>query len=87
MKEPQYRGVNELRRMFLEFFESKGHLAMKRFSLVPHNDNSLLLINSGMAPLKPYFTGQEIPPRKRVTTCPVSYTHLHPPVQGPVRAG
>lgn len=69
LKEPQYRGVNELRRMFLEFFESKGHLAMKSFSLVPHNDNSLLLINSGMAPLKPYFTGQEIPPSKRVTTC------------------
>ncbi|MCM1135908.1 MAG: alanine--tRNA ligase [Clostridium sp.] len=65
----KYYGVNELRRMFLEFFESKGHLAMKSFSLVPHNDNSLLLINSGMAPLKPYFTGQEIPPRKRVTTC------------------
>ena len=55
--------------MFLEFFESKGHLALKSFSLVPHNDKSLLLINSGMAPLKPYFTGQEIPPRKRVTTC------------------
>ncbi len=69
MKEPQYRGVNELRRMFLEFFESKGHLVMKSFSLVPHNDNSLLLINSGMAPLKPYFTGQEIPPRRRVATC------------------
>ncbi len=62
-------GVNELRKMFLEFFESKGHLAMKSFSLVPHNDKSLLLINSGMAPLKPYFTGQEIPPRSRVTTC------------------
>ena len=62
-------GVNELRRMFLEFFESKDHLKMKSFSLVPHNDNSLLLINSGMAPLKPYFTGQEIPPRRRVTTC------------------
>ena len=62
-------GVNELRRMFLEFFESKDHLAMKSFSLVPHNDNSLLIINSGMAPLKPYFTGQEIPPRRRVTTC------------------
>ncbi|MDR1764958.1 MAG: alanine--tRNA ligase [Lachnospiraceae bacterium] len=62
-------GVNELRKMFLEFFESKGHLAMKSFSLVPHNDNSLLLINSGMAPLKPYFTGQEIPPCRRVTTC------------------
>ncbi|MDO5589530.1 MAG: alanine--tRNA ligase [Lachnospiraceae bacterium] len=65
----QKYGVNELRKMFLEFFESKGHLAMKSFSLVPHNDKSLLLINSGMAPLKPYFTGQEIPPRKRVTTC------------------
>ncbi len=62
-------GVNELRRMFLEYFEGKGHLVMKSFSLVPHNDNSLLLINSGMAPLKPYFTGQEIPPRKRITTC------------------
>ena len=62
-------GVNELRRMFLSFFESKEHLKMKSFSLVPHNDNSLLLINSGMAPLKPYFTGQEIPPRRRVTTC------------------
>ena len=55
--------------MFLDFMESKGHLAMKSFSLVPHNDNSLLLINAGMAPLKPYFTGAEIPPRKRVTTC------------------
>ena len=65
----QAYGVNELRRMFLEFFESKDHLKMKSFSLVPHNDNSLLLINSGMAPLKPYFTGQEIPPRRRVTTC------------------
>ena len=54
-------GVNELRKMFLDFFESKGHLVMKSFSLVPHNDNSLLLINSGMAPLKPYFTGQEHP--------------------------
>ena len=65
----QVRGVNELRRMFLEYFEKNGHLRMKSFSLVPHNDNSLLLINSGMAPLKPYFTGQEIPPRRRVTTC------------------
>ena len=62
-------GVNELRRMYLEFFESKDHLKMNSFSLVPHNDKSLLLINAGMAPLKPYFTGQEIPPRKRVTTC------------------
>ena len=65
----QSYGVNELRRKYLEFFESKGHLRMNSFSLVPHNDNSLLLINAGMAPLKPYFTGQEIPPRKRVTTC------------------
>ena len=62
-------GVNELRKMFLDYFESKGHLVMKSFSLVPHNDNSLLLINAGMAPLKPYFTGQEIPPRRRVATC------------------
>ena len=62
-------GVNELRKMFLEFFESKGHLALKSFSLIPQNDKSLLLINSGMAPMKPYFTGAEIPPRKRVTTC------------------
>ncbi len=62
-------GVNELRRMYLDFFEGKEHLVMKSFSLVPHNDNSLLLINAGMAPLKPYFTGQEIPPKKRVATC------------------
>ena len=55
--------------MYLEFFESKDHLCMKSFSLVPQNDKSLLLINAGMAPLKPYFTGQEIPPRRRVTTC------------------
>ncbi len=61
--------VNELREMYLKFFESKDHLRMKSFSLVPHNDDSLLLINAGMAPLKPYFTGQEIPPKKRVTTC------------------
>ena len=62
-------GVNELREMFLSFFESKDHLRMKSSSLIPKNDNSLLLINSGMAPLKPFFTGAEIPPRKRVTTC------------------
>lgn len=62
-------GVNELRKMYLEFFESKDHLCLKSFSLVPQNDKSLLLINAGMAPMKPYFTGQEIPPRKRVTTC------------------
>ena len=62
-------GVNELRRMYLEFFEGKGHLKMNSFSLVPQNDKSLLLIGAGMAPLKPYFTGQEIPPKRRVTTC------------------
>ena len=65
----KYMGVNELRRSYLEFFESKNHLKMNSFSLVPQNDKSLLLINAGMAPLKPYFTGQEIPPRNRVTTC------------------
>ncbi len=62
-------GVNELREMFLSFFEEKGCLRLGSFSLVPHNDKSLLIINSGMAPMKPWFTGQEIPPRKRVTTC------------------
>lgn len=62
-------GVNELRQMFLDFMESKGHLVMKSFSLVPQGDKSLLLINAGMAPLKPYFTGAEIPPRRRVATC------------------
>ena len=61
--------VNELRELFLSFFESKGHLRLPSFSLVPQNDKSLLIINSGMAPLKPYFTGLEVPPRKRVTTC------------------
>jgi alanyl-tRNA synthetase len=61
--------LNELREMYLDFFEKKGHLRLKSFPLVPQNDNSLLLINAGMAPLKPYFTGQEEPPRKRVTTC------------------
>ncbi len=62
-------GVNELRKMFLDFMEGKGCLVMKSFPLVPHNDNSVLLINAGMTPLKPYFTGAEIPPRKRVATC------------------
>ncbi len=65
----KYMGLNELREAYLAFFESKEHLRMPSFSLVPKNDNSLLLINAGMAPLKPYFTGQEIPPRRRVTTC------------------
>ena len=62
-------GVNEIRKKYLDFFQEKGHLKMNSFSLVPQNDKSLLLINSGMAPLKPYFTGQQIPPNKRVTTC------------------
>ena len=62
-------GVNELRQMFLDFMGSKGHLVMKSFSLVPQGDKSLLLINAGMAPLKPYFTGAEKPPRTRVSTC------------------
>lgn len=65
----QKLGVNEIREKFLKFFESKGCLRVDSFSLVPKNDASLLLINSGMAPLKPWFTGAEVPPRKRVTTC------------------
>jgi len=62
-------GLNEIREKYLSFFESKGHLRLKSFPLVPQGDNSLLLINAGMAPLKPYFTGKEVPPRSRVTTC------------------
>ena len=62
-------GVNELREMFLSFFESKGHLRLPSFSLIPQNDQSLLLINSGMAPMKPYFKGEVDPPRRRVCTC------------------
>ena len=64
-----YHGLNELREMFLSYFESKGHLRLPSFSLIPQNDASLLLINSGMAPMKPWFTGEEVPPRRRVTTC------------------
>ncbi len=62
-------GLNEIRERYLSFFESKGHLRLPSFPLVPQGDASLLLINAGMAPLKPYFTGKEVPPRKRVTTC------------------
>ncbi|OQB13913.1 MAG: Alanine--tRNA ligase [Firmicutes bacterium ADurb.Bin193] len=62
-------GLNEIRERFLRFFEGKGHLRLPSFPLVPQGDNSLLLINAGMAPLKPYFTGKEVPPSKRVTTC------------------
>ena len=63
------RGVNELRELFLSFFESKGHLRLPSFSLVPQNDASILLINAGMTPMKPWFKGEEEPPRKRVCTC------------------
>ena len=62
-------GVNQLREMFLSFFETKGHLRLPSFSLIPQNDASLLLINSGMAPMKPYFKGEQEPPRHRVCTC------------------
>ena len=65
----QWTSLNDLREKYLSFFESKGHLRLPSFPLVPINDKSLLLINSGMAPMKKYFTGEEIPPRNRVTTC------------------
>ena len=66
---PTYFGLNQLREMFLSFFETKGHLRLPSFSLIPQNDPSLLLINSGMAPMKPFFTGEQEPPRHRVCTC------------------
>ena len=69
MSNPKPYGVNELREMFLSFFEGKGHLRLPSFSLIPQNDASLLLINSGMAPMKPYFKGEVEPPRRRVCTC------------------
>ena len=65
----KWTGLNELRESYLSFFESKGHLRLPSFSLIPQNDKSLLLINSGMAPMKPYFQGTKEPPRRRVTTC------------------
>ena len=65
----KWMGLNELRKLYLDFFESKEHLCIKSFPLVPRNDNSLLLINAGMAPLKPYFTGQEEPPKRRMADC------------------
>ena len=68
MSNPKPYGVNELREMFLSFFETKNHLRLPSFSLIPQNDASLLLINSGMAPMKPYFTGEVEPPRHRVCT-------------------
>ncbi len=69
MSDPKPYGLNELREMFLKFFETKGHLRLPSFSLIPQNDASLLLINSGMAPMKPWFTGEQEPPRRRVCTC------------------
>ena len=69
MRDPKPYGLNELREMFLKFFETKGHLRLPSFSLIPQNDASLLLINSGMAPMKPWFTGEQEPPRHRVATC------------------
>ena len=65
----KYFGLNDLREMFLKFFETKNHLRLPSFSLIPQNDKSLLLINSGMAPMKPYFKGEVEPPRRRVCTC------------------
>ena len=64
-----YHGLNELREMFLKFFETKGHLRLPSFSLVPQNDKSILLINAGMTPMKPWFKGEEEPPCHRVCTC------------------
>ncbi|MBQ1934586.1 MAG: alanine--tRNA ligase, partial [Clostridia bacterium] len=65
----RWMSLNEVREKYLSFFESKNHLRLPSYSLVPQNDNSLLLINSGMAPMKKFFTGEEEPPRRRVTTC------------------
>ena len=62
-------GLNEIREAYLSFFESIGHLRLPSFSLIPQNEKSLLLINAGMAPMKPWFSGEQIPPRRRVTTC------------------
>lgn len=71
----QWTGLNELREKYLSFFESKGHLRLPSFPLIPKDDNSLLLINSGMAPMKKYFTGEVTPPRRRVTTCQKCIPH------------
>ena len=65
----EWTGLNELREKFLTFFESKNHLRLPSYSLIPQGDNSLLLIGAGMAPMKKYFTGEVEPPRRRVTTC------------------
>lgn len=68
-------GLNQLREMFLSFFETKDHLRLPSFSLVPQNDNSLLLINSGMAPMKPWFTGEQIPPQKAGVQLPKVHSY------------
>ena len=65
----KWTSLNDIREMYLSFFESKGHLRHKSFPLVPQNDKSILLINAGMTPLKKYFTGELEPPRHRMTTC------------------
>ena len=65
----KWMSLNDVREAYLSFFESKGHLRLPSFPLIPQGDKSLLLINSGMAPMKKYFTGEEEPPRRRVTTC------------------
>ena len=65
----QSMGVNEIREKYLSFFESKAHLRLPSFSLIPQNEKSLLLINAGMAPMKPWFSGEQTPPSRRVTTC------------------
>ena len=71
----EWTSLNDLREKYLSFFESKGHLRLPSFPLIPHNDPSLLLINSGMAPMKKFFTGEEVPPRRRVHLPEV---HPHP---------
>ena len=71
----KYYGLNELREMFLTFFESKGHLRLPSFPLVPENDPSLLLINAGMAPMKPWFKGEEEPPPEAGVHLPEVYPH------------
>ena len=73
-----YHGLNELREMFLSFFESKGHLRLPSFSLVPQNDKSILLINAGMTPMKPWFKGEEEPPRRRAAKSVMSTSAVTP---------
>ena len=73
----EWTSLNDIREMYLKFYESKGHLRHKSFPLVPKDDKSLLLINAGMAPLKKYFTGEKEPPRHRMTTCQKIQTPTH----------